>query len=126
MSYNPYATTYKAQNVLTYTPGEMLTALYDGAILNLNKAMIAIDAKDIMGANNTLIKAQKIVRYLNATLDMNYPISKDLRKLYTYFDERISEANMRKEKAHIEEILPMIAELKESFTQADKLSRSGL
>lgn len=124
MAYNPYANaSYKANTVATYSPGELLIALYDGAILNLSKAKIAISKKDYAEANTMLQKSQKIVRHLKVTLNDSYPISADLTKLYNYFDEQITQCNLHKDSSKIDEILPMLEELKKSFAQADKISR---
>lgn len=124
MAYNPYANAnYKAKTIETYSPGELLVALFDGCILNLNKAKIHIEKKEIENAYHTLNKAQKIVRYLNASLDMKYPISEELRNLYDFFDRELTQINMRKDAAKIDELLPLIEELKVSFAQADKINR---
>lgn len=127
MAYNPYANAnYKARTVETYSPGELIVALFDGAILDLNKAKIHIEENDIEKSNEMLTKAQKIVRHLNASLDMNYPISNDLRKLYTYFDEQIIKSNVQKDSKYIDDILPMLDDLKESFAQAEKINRQQM
>ena len=124
MAYNPYANAnYKAKTIETYSPGELLVALFDGCILNLNKAKVHIEKKEIENAYHTLNKAQKIVRYLNASLDMKYPISEELRNLYDFFDRELTLINMRKDAAKIDELLPLIEELKVSFAQADKINR---
>ena len=124
MPYNPYANAnYKAKTIETYSPGELLVALFDGCILNLNKAKVHIQKKEIENAYHTLNKAQKIVRYLNASLDMKYPISEELRNLYDFFDRELTQINMHKDIAKIDEILPLIEELKVSFAQADKINR---
>lgn len=122
MAYNPYANA-KAKAIETYSPGELVVALYDGAILNLNKAKNYIEENDIAKAGEMLTKSQKILRHLNASLDMAYPISQDLRKLYTYFDEQIIMSNLRKDSKSIDDILPMLEDLKSSFAQADRISR---
>lgn len=122
MVFNPYAS-YQQQSTMTKTPGELLISLYDGCLLDLSKAKIAIENKDIPTAGNMLTKSQKIVRYLNNTLDMKYPISTDLRKLYTYFDEQIIQCNLHKETSYIDTIYPIIEELRMSFSQADRISR---
>ncbi|MBR3839574.1 MAG: flagellar export chaperone FliS [Erysipelotrichales bacterium] len=122
MGYNPYAN-IQQKTTLTKTPGELLVSLYDGCLLDLSKAKIAIENKDIAEANEMLMKSQKIVRYLNNTLNMQYPISEDLRKLYTYFDEQIIQSNLKKDASYIDTIYPMIEELRMTFAQADRISR---
>ncbi len=122
MAYNPYEQ-YKTASVNTMTQGEMLIALYDEIIKQLNKSIIFIQEKNIPEANKSLIKSQDIINYLIATLDDKYPISAQLTAMYEFFNQQIIQSNIKKETAYIDEILPMITDLKVTFAQADKLAR---
>ncbi len=122
MAYNPYAK-FQQQNTMTQTPGELLISLYDGCLLDLAKAKMAIEANDLGEANTMLLKSLKIVRYLNNTLNMDYEISNDLRKFYTFFDQEIVECNLRKDTKYIDDIYPLIETLRSTFQQADRMSR---
>ena len=124
MVQNPYQK-YQQQSVMTMTPGEMLLKLYDGTITQLNAAKQFHEEKDYQRSNTALQKAQKILRYLDQTLDPQYEISGSLSALYDYFLRRLVDANVHKDNAPIDEVLPMITELRETFAQADKNSRSG-
>lgn len=123
MMTNPYER-YKQQSVMTMTQGEMLTKLYDEIIKQLTGATIYMEKKDISGANAALQKAQKVLNHLKMTLNYDYPISNNLASLYDYFIRRIVAANIRKESAPIQEVLPMIEELRETFVQADRQARA--
>ncbi len=122
MAYNPYAK-FQQQNTLTQTPGELLISLYDGCLLDLAKAKMAIEANDLSEANTMLLKSLKIIRYLNNTLNMDYEISTDLRKFYTFFDQEIVECNLKKDTKYIDDIYPLIETLRSTFQQADRMSR---
>ncbi len=124
MPVNPYQK-YQQQSVMTMTPGEMLLKLYDEVITQLNAVRQFNVEKDYQGANAALKKAQRIITYLNQTLDFQYEISGSLSALYDYFLRRLVDANVHKDNAPIDEVLPMITELRETFAQADKNSRSG-
>ncbi len=124
MPVNPYQK-YQQQSVMTMTPGEMLLKLYDEVITQLNAVRQFNLDKDYPGANAALKKAQRIITYLNQTLDFQYEISGSLSALYDYFLRRLVEANIHKDNEPIDEVLPMIQELRETFAQADKNSRSG-
>ena len=124
MPVNPYQK-YQQQSVMTMTPGEMLLKLYDEVITQLNAVRQFNEEKDIPGANAALKKAQRIITYLNQTLDFQYEIPGSLSALYDYFLRRLVEANVHKDNGPIDEVLPMIQELRETFAQADKNSRSG-
>ena len=122
---NPYAK-YKEQSVMTMTQGDMLKLLYSEIISRLNKAVICIEEKDIAGRNENLKRA--IITHLNTTLDTQYEVSKGLSSLYEYFSYSIVQANINNDAEQINEILPMVEELKDAFVQADKqvrMSQSG-
>jgi len=120
---NPYQK-YQQQSVMTMTKGEMLTKLYDETIKQMSAAVLFIGEKDYAGTNRSLQKAQQILRYLKATLDPKYKISADLNSLYDYFIEQIIQANIKKQTSQLEEIIPMVEELRDAFIQADRNARS--
>ena len=122
MATNPYSK-YQEQSVMTMTHGEMLTKLYEETIKQIHTAIRAIQANDASMANLCLQKSQRIIAYLQATLDMKYPISANLASLYVFFNEQLIRANIKKEVKPLEDILPLIEELRDTFVQADKLAR---
>lgn len=122
MVHNPYSQ-YAAQSIMTMTPGEMLTRLYDGAVLDLNLAVQGIEEKDYEKVNLYIQKAQKIITYLTVTLDMRYPVSENLAALYDFFNYYIRKANIEKSAAMLKEVIPMIEDLRNTFTECDRLSR---
>ena len=124
MAQNPYQK-YQQQSVMTMTPGEMLLKLYDEVITQLTAAKQFNEEKDIQKANAAFQKAQKILRYLDQTLDPQYEISGSLSALYDYFIRRLVDANLHKDNGPIDEVLPMVAELRDTFAQADKASRTA-
>ena len=56
----------------------------------------------------------------NKTLVMDYEISKNLEALYDFFIYKITQANIHKDAAQIEEILPMLQDLRDAYAQAEK------
>lgn len=124
MPVNPYQR-YQQQSVMTMTPGEMLLKLYDEVITQLTAVRQFNEEKDYEKSNASLKKAQRIIRYLDQTLDPQYEISGSLSALYDYFIRRLVDANLHKDNAPIDEVLPMVEELRETFAQADKSNRSS-
>ena len=114
---------YREQSVMTMTHGEMLTKLFDGALKQLNAGILCIRSGDAAGANTALQKAQNILGYLQMTLDRKYAISENLSSLYTFFIEQSISANIRKDVKPLEDIIPLITELRDTFIQGDKLAR---
>ena len=123
MPVNPYQQ-YQRQSVMTMTQGEMLTKLYDEVIKQMSGAKICLTEKDLSGVNNALQKAQRILFYLKSTLDFKYEISGNLDALYDFFIERTVQATLKKDAAMLDEIIPMIEDLRDTFVQADRNARS--
>ena len=123
MPVNPYQQ-YQRQSVMTMTQGEMLTKLYDEVIKQMSGAKICLTEKDLSGVNNALQKAQRILFYLKSTLDFKYEISGNLDALYDFFIERTVQANLKKDAAMLDELIPMIEDLRDTFVQADRNARS--
>ena len=122
---NPYAA-YKRQSVTTMTPMEIVVKLYSETERQLNRAIVFIESKDYESANNALNKSQDLVDALRSVLDMKRPIGQNLDALYAYFSKQIILANARKDIGMIKELLPMIAELKDAFTQVSSMSKDEI
>jgi flagellar protein FliS len=122
MMNNPYQQ-YKEQSLSTLAPGELLVRLFDESIKQLRLSCIGIGKKNLGMANDALNKAQTILTTLTTSLDMRYPISQELRDMYVFLIRQIHEANLKKDASLIEGILPLLKDLRDSFDQAEKISR---
>ncbi|MFI3114688.1 MAG: flagellar export chaperone FliS [Clostridia bacterium] len=124
MKRNPYEN-YKEQSISTMTSGEMLTAVYDGLLKQIALAKKAIEAKDFAEVNAKLHKSQDFLAYLCSTLDFNYEISDNLNSLYEYSSRLLFDANIKKDScANLDEVSKIITELRNTYVQADKITRS--
>ncbi|MBS3984562.1 MAG: flagellar export chaperone FliS [Selenomonadales bacterium] len=119
---NPYAT-YQEQSVFTASQADLTLMLYNGCIKFLSRAELAMQRKDVPGANDALLRAQDIILEFMATLDMQYDISHQLMALYEYLRRRMIEANLRKEITIVQECLSLVTELRDTWAKAVKLSR---
>ncbi len=108
---------YKKQSITTLTPMEIVVKLYDEAERQINRAIDHIGKKNYEGANNCLKKSQDIINALRSVLDMKIPISKQLDALYDFFNRQLITANVKKDTGILQELLPMLAELKDAFSQ---------
>ena len=104
---------YKQQSVDTMTSGEMLILLFDGAVRNVTSAGLALDRQDYDTFETAVEKTDKIIRYLSATLNMDYEISKDLYRLYDYFLYQLSRLRAGRNK---------LMELRDTFKEADRIA----
>ena len=121
---NAYAK-YKEQSVTTATPEELTLMLYNGCLKFINLAEVFIDDKNIEKINVNILKAQDIVNELNITLNMDYEVSENLRQLYSFVNERLIEANLRKDKKPLLEAKEIVTELRDTWKEAMALSRKG-
>lgn len=117
---NAYAT-YKNNQILTATPGELTLMLYEGAIKFCNIAVLGIEQKNIEKANNNIKKCRAIITELRATLNFDYPVAQDFENVYVYLIQRLTDANIQKDKEILEEVLEHLREMKETWKEIMKL-----
>ena len=112
------AAAYLDNKIKTATPEELTLMLYDGSIKFCNIAIMAIEENDNSKANTNIIKAQKIMLELRSSLDHKYEISENLDLLYEYIFSKLVEANMKKDKAILDEVLVSLRELRDTWKEA--------
>lgn len=113
---------YKQNSVKTASPAKLTLMLYDGAVKFCNIAIEGIDTNDIMKANENIIKAEKIIVELRATLDMKYPIAKEFDRVYDYIYRRLVEANMKKDKGILNDALKHIKTMRDTWKEVMKIN----
>lgn len=121
---NPYEK-YQQQMVTTMTQGDMLIMLYDGVLKQIEIGRICIEQEKVNEMDIALIKAQRIIHHLKTNLDYRYEISKNLGLLYDFFYEQLVMANIKKDVKPLNDIAPLILDLKNTYEQCDKINRSG-
>ncbi|MBP1560116.1 MAG: flagellar export chaperone FliS [Oscillospiraceae bacterium] len=120
MQQNPYQK-YMQQAVTTMTPGQLVVALYDKAITELNKAVYFIEEEhSIPKAHNSITRVSDIVDTLDAHLKEKYEISKNLAAMYQYFRENLLQANIKKDPEILKTLIPFFQELRDAFAEASK------
>ena len=111
---------YKMQSVNTMTRGEMLLLLFDELVKRLTRAEIALKEQDYDLFDRSVQRSREIVEYLNKTLDLEYEISFELRKMYDFFLFELSRLQAGRRGAVIEELKPLVLELRDAFAEANK------
>lgn len=122
MMENPYQQ-YRKNVINTSTPQELALMLYNGLIKHLKLAIQALEEKNTEGTNNNLTKSQDILEEFMGTLNMDYEISAYLYSLYDYMYWRIVDANIKKDKGMIEEVVGFAEDLRDTWNQAMKLAK---
>ena len=127
---------YKEVRVNTASQGKIIVMLYDEIIQQIDRARDELMAKsrkyDKISA--ALIKARDVVTELMVSLnfDKGDKIAQGLFSLYHFFNAKLIEANVKKEVAPLNEIYPLISELRESWhkisnvSTAPEVRKSGL
>lgn len=116
---------YKDLSVNTMTQGELLLLLYDELVKRLTRAVLALEKADYQVFDASIDRSVDIIRYLDDTLDMQYPISANLTKLYEYFTYELQRVKAGRNKTELERVKTMVSELRDSFRQAQKNNDSG-
>lgn len=119
-----YARTYRANAILTASPGQLVLMLYDGVLKSLALAQQAFgqpadDPRRIEQINHHLLKAQAIIVELQAGLNMDAggDFAKTMHRLYDYHNRRLLEANLRKQVEPVIEVERLIREIRDAWAQ---------
>ena len=119
---NPYAQ-YNNSKILTASPAELTLMLYEGAIKFCNIAIMGIEQKDIEKAHNNITKVQRIIDEFRSTLDRKYPVAEDFDRVYVYLLQRLFEANVKKDKEILEEVLVHLRSMRDTWKEVMRLNR---
>lgn len=119
---NPFEE-YKKISVNTMTRGELLILLFDEAIKKLNRSKVLMEQGDFESAKISLEKTRNIFTYLTVNLDNKYQVSEELENMYMFFNAEIIKASALKSVIYIDNILPMVKDLRNTWDEADKITR---
>lgn len=111
---------YKTQSVNSMTPGELLVLLCDELVKRGTLASISLDKEDYPVFEAAMERCIDIVKYLDETLDRSYPISRELSPLYEFFVYDLYQVKRERNKAELERLRPMLAELRDAFRGAEQ------
>ena len=116
---------YNNSKVLTASPAELTLMLYDGAIKFCNIAIMGIEEKNIEKTHNNIIRVQRIIEEFRSTLDRRYPVSADFDRVYVYLLRRLVEANIKKDKAILEEINMHLRSMRDNWKEIMRVNREN-
>jgi len=114
---------YASNKILTASPAELTLMLYEGAIKFSNIALAAMENDDVEKAHNNVIKVRNIILEFQSTLNYDYPVAKDFNNVYEYLKFRLTEANLHKEPAIMEEILGHLRTMRDTWKEVMELSK---
>ena len=108
---------YQDNAVTTQSKGRLIVMLYDGAIKFLRLAIREIENNNYEAKGRYINKAIDIINELNAVLDMDAgaEIASNLRKLYIFMINRLSQANVQSDPQLIRDVIKLMEELGQSW-----------
>ena len=125
MALNTGYAAYANNKVMTASPAELTLMLYDGAIKFCNIAIRAIEEGDVEKAHNNIVKVENIIDEFRATLNHKYAVAEDFENVYVYLRERLSLANMKKDKKILEEVLKHLRTMRDTWKEVMKETNNG-
>lgn len=118
-------TQYNNSKILTASPAELTLMLYEGAIKFCNIAIMGIEQKDINKAHTNIVKVERIIEEFQATLNHKYPVAEDFDRVYNYIYERLVEANIKKDKEILEEVLVHLRGMRDTWKEVMRLANNA-
>lgn len=115
---------YANNKVMTATPAELTLMLYDGAIKFCNIAITAVEQNDIMKAHTNIMKVERIIEEFQSTLDHKYPVAEDFDNVYRYLHDRLIQANVKKDKEILEEVLGHLRTMRDTWKEVMKTANN--
>jgi flagellar biosynthetic protein FliS len=115
---------YKNNSVNYASKEQMLLMLVEGAVKFCKIARQAIVDKDVKKAHDALIRTQDIFSELIVSLDTTVgEWAVQLSRVYAFIKEKLIEANMSKNLEIIDEIVPLIEDINETWKEAYKRAK---
>jgi flagellar protein FliS len=112
---------YREVSVRTATQGKLIVMLYDEAVkqCDLAIALLGNKTRQLDKVHNALIKTQDIVTELMAGLDFDRggEIARNLMSLYVFFNEKLREANLKKDPEPVVQVRAFLADLRTAWVQ---------
>jgi len=108
---------YQNTSVTTQNKGRLIVLLYEGAVKFMRLAIKELEAGNYEAKGRYIDRAQDIINELNAVLDTDAggEIAVNLRKLYCFMSNRLSQANVKRDPQMIREVITLMEELNQSW-----------
>ena len=111
---------YLKTTIETASQPQLLVMLFDAAVKKLHMARKAMENKEIETTHNELIKVQRIFSELMVALDfdMGGELAQQLFAIYDFVYRQLVQANIRRDTKLIDEVMPIVEDLREGWTKA--------
>ena len=115
---------YANNKIMTASKGELTLMLYEGAIKFCNIAIAAVEQRDIEKAHINILKVEHIIEEFQSTLNYKYSVAKDFNNVYEYLQGRLTQANLKKDKEILEEVLGHLRSMRDAWKEVMRKTRA--
>lgn len=115
---NAYANVGLSTDIMAADPHKLTSMLFEGALLAIAKARHAMEQGETAAKGQSISKAMAIIgEGLNASLDKEIggELARNLSALYDYMVSRLITANLKNDKAALDEVTRLLSELKKAW-----------
>ncbi|WP_277960169.1 flagellar export chaperone FliS [Frigoribacterium faeni] len=117
---------YTSDAVLSATPVQLVTMLYDRLMLDLSRAEAAQVAANWPAASEQLLHAQAIIAELSSSLKIDvWDGGEGLLALYTYTSTALVNANVHRDVAQTREVAGLLEPLRQAWHEAAASLQAG-
>jgi flagellar protein FliS len=117
---------YKNNSVNYASKEQLLLMLLDGAVKFSKIGRQAIVEKDIKRAHDSITRTQDIFTELRVSLDQNVgEWAVQMFNVYGFINEKLFEANIKKDEKIMDEVIPLIEEVRDIWYAAEKKAKSS-
>jgi len=109
---------YLEHRILAADPVELIHILYEHALTQVSSAREALEAGDIASRSQAISKALAALGELEGSLnhEAGGSISQNLARLYRYMRRKLSDGNVKRDGAALEEVESLLKTLDEGWT----------
>ncbi|NEZ45868.1 flagellar export chaperone FliS [Clostridium niameyense] len=118
---------YKNNSVNFASKDQLLLMLVDGAVKFSKIAHQAIIDKNVPKAHENIVKTQDIFYELMVTLDVDKAgeWGQNLMNIYEFIVQKLTDANMKKDANIMDEVIPLIEAVRDTWNEAYKMSKGS-
>lgn len=118
---------YKTNSVNYASKDQLLLMLVDGAVKFAKMGRQAIIDKNIKKAHEDIVRTQDIFYELMATLDITKggQWAQGLMSIYDFIVRRLVDANIKKDIKVMDEVIPLIEDVRDTWHEAYKISKTA-
>lgn len=117
---------YKNNSVNYASKEQLLLMLVDGAVRFSKVAKEALENKDTKKSHESLVRVQDIFTELMVTLDRNAgEWAAQLYEVYDFIKTRLFEINLKKDAKMMEELMPVIESVRDTWHEAYEISKKS-